>query len=242
MVSITTKLIFLVCSNIAFALPSYTALKCGMVDEGIIFMLMGIVSGIYHIGDTDSSIKVIFATSTWRLMDFAMSFSLISRTMLMIMFSTGYDQDSDVWRRNVYIKYIANNILYTVTTLLVIEDVKTEWMVFILTLVCLVIVSCAMIFWRNSIMLDCYDFIVGWVFITIGSFCYFFGSDYQYWIVHSIWHVSAAIGIFFMVESKNTTWNVIRFITCGKYGNGMCGKSKCCDRTPVSTNEVVTYG
>jgi len=220
MVSTGVKATFLVGSNAAFLLPAITAFRRGMLLEGTIYLMMGVVSSIYHIVDTIPGTKIIFDYHTWQNDDFYLAFYLIPVATMMLMFSTGYDESEAVWKRNMKIKPVVLFLLGLVAITLVMEGVKTQTMVLMLSILSLVVSVISITFWRESIRIDVIDFIFMWIFITLGALCFFFcGGCANYWIWHSIWHICAAIGIFFAVETENTTWNIIKFITCGKYCN-----------------------
>jgi hypothetical protein len=221
MISIATKTVFLVGSNAAFLLPAIRAYKRGMFVEGTMYLTMGLVSAIYHICDTIPNIKkIIFDYRTWQFDDFYLSFNLIPVAALMIMFSTDKSQPEEVRIRNLNIKSVAWFITGVISVTLVKQGLNTPSMVFILGCVAAVIGAISMIFWRSSINLDVIDFVAMWVFIICGALCFFFcGNCSNYWIWHSNWHICAAIGIFFGIETENTTWNIIKCLTCGKYCN-----------------------
>lgn len=218
MVSTGVKATFLVGSNAAFLLPAITAFRHGMLLEGTIYLMMGIVSSIYHIVDTIPGTKIIFDYHTWQNDDFYLAFYLIPVATMMLMFSTGYDESEAVWKRNMKIKPIVLFLLGLVAITFVMEGDSTPTMVLVLSILSLIISTIAIIFWRESIRIDFIDFAFMWGFIILGALCFFLcGGCSNYWIWHSIWHICAAIGIFFAVETENTTWNIINFITCGKY-------------------------
>lgn len=218
MVSTGIKATFLVGSNAAFLLPAITAFRHGMLLEGTIYLTMGVISSIYHIVDTIPGTKIIFDYHTWQNDDFYLAFNLIPVATMMLMFSTGYDESDIVWKRNMKIKPMILFLLGLIAVTLVMEGASTPIMVFILSILSLCVSTVAFIFWRSSIHVDFVDFVFMWVFIILGALCFFFcGSCSNYWIWHSIWHICAAIGIFFAVETENTTWNIINFITCGRF-------------------------
>lgn len=220
MVSIALQAVFLVGSNIFFLLPSLKAYGREMLFEGTVFLVMGIVSAIYHIVDTIPNVNIIFSYSTLQFDDFYLAFNLIPVATLMIMFSTDKDEPHESRVRNFKIKSVLWMILGVVSVTLVKQNVNIYQMVFALGGLCLIVGAISFIFWRNSIYLDIADFIAMWIFIISGAFCFFFDED-DYWILHSCWHVCAAIGMFFGVESESghKAWNIINFLTCKRFCN-----------------------
>lgn len=218
MVPVSLQAVFLVGSNVAFLLPSYKSFKRGMLFEGTVFLMMALISAMYHVSDT-FGVNVIFDFSTLQFDDFYLAFNIIPVTTLMIMFSTDKSEPDEVITRNFRIKSISWFVLSLVTVTLVRQEVSTGVMVLVLggLSACAGVVS--IIFWRGSIHIETVDFIMMWIFIAIGTVCFFLDELYSndYYILHSIWHVMAGIGIFFGVEAENKTWNIIRFVTCGKY-------------------------
>jgi Protein of unknown function (DUF3522) len=221
MVSIILQAIFLIGSNLIFLLPSIKAFGRRMFVEGTIFFFMGLVSGIYHTSDV-FNVHIIFDYSTLQFDDFYLAFNLIPVGALMVIFSTDKDMPAEDRDRNFKIKSVAWFILSLVTVTLVKQNTGVGVMVLVLGCLSLSFGVVSFVFWRNSIYsihLDVIDFVMMWIFITIGTICFFVDEIYtsDYWILHSIWHVCAGIGIFFGVETENKTWNIIRCITCGKY-------------------------
>lgn len=218
MVSVGVKATFLVGSNAIFLLPAIRAYRRGMLVEGTVFLTMGLVSALYHVCDTIPEVKkIIFDYKTWQFTDFYLSFNLIPVAALMIMFSTDKDEAKQVRICNLNIKSVAWFLLGVASVMLVKQDVSTPLTVLVLGVLCGILGAIKFIFWKNM-YLDVIDFIAMWVFIILGALCFFFcGSCVNYWIWHSIWHICAGIGIFFGVEAENTTWNLIKCLTCGKY-------------------------
>lgn len=213
MPSTAVKAVFLIGSNAVFLWPAVVAFRDSMFYESLVFFMMCVVSSLYHVLDVGYKVNLGLKYSVYKKLDFFFAFSLISRTTLMVVFNTGSSSTADEKARNLQIKQLANLFLDTIALALVLEDVETLYFVGVLSVFCVVFIIGALVFYRETLSLDVSDLIVGWVFIGLGSMCFFLCGDCpQYWIAHSVWHACVAIGIFLMVESKNKAWSLLSYI------------------------------
>lgn len=216
--SVAVQAAFLVGSNLAFVWPAVIALRDRMYYEGVVFFLMGLVSGLYHVPDTIPDTHFLLDTRVWRYLDFFLAFALITRATLMVLFSTGFESTSEQVYRNLHVKMCSHVVLDTLALALVLQDVATELFVMILTVICLLFVVAVYWYDHQALDLDVKDLLVGWAFITLGAIMYFMcGSGGCYWWAHSFWHMAVAVGLALLVESRNHGWNLLNVLCCGRY-------------------------
>jgi len=172
MVPIYIQAVFLIGSNAIFLLPSIKAYGRHMLVEATIFLVMGLISAVYHASHT-LDVDIIFSYKIWQFDDFYLAFNLIPVAVLMVMFSTDKDIPDAVRVRNFKIKSVAWFILGVIAVTLVRQGVSTGIMVLILGGLSALAGIISIIFWRDTIHLDVIDFIMMWVFIIPGCLCFF---------------------------------------------------------------------
>lgn len=218
MASIALRAVLLIGSNSFFLLPSIKAYRREMLYEGTIFLLMSLISALYHIADTIPNTHVIFDYYVLQFNDFYFAFNLIPVATLMIMFSTDKDETHINRIRNFKIKSVMWVILNLLAETLVRQGVDIYQMVLSLGGLSFLAGVISIVFWRESITIDIPDFVAMWIFLIAGILCFFLcGSCNEYWVWHSLWHMFVAIGMYFGIETGNKAWNIINFLTCGKF-------------------------
>lgn len=203
--------IFLMGSNIAFLLPSVLAYRRAMVYEGTVYLLMCIVSTFYHYVDTGHQ---LLGYKTWQILDFYNAFMMISRTGLMVFYNTSDDESEDAFKRNTMIKQVCHVVVDNLGLLLVLENVSTAILVTILAGVVALMIVIAIVWFRDNLEhIDVWDLGFGTFLLFAGTMCYTLGgSGDQYWWVHSLWHILAALGVALMVEALNRQWSLLKWV------------------------------
>lgn len=218
--SLVVKTLLLSGSNLAFMAPAILAARVCLYYESVIFTLLTVISGIYHITDTVPSIDhIIFSRHAWQMLDFHFSFALITKIIVMILFNTNYEESDLVESyKKLIIKIMINVITDSLTVLLVIDGINTLTTILILLACCFICILIASIFIKPTIIFGIAEATCAIILQVIGICCYIIcGSCEYYWIIHTIWHICIAFSMLFIMESKSCILNACYHTTKDSY-------------------------
>ena len=219
--------LFLILSNVAFLLPSGLAYYHKMFYEGTIYLLMCVVSALYHVVDT--GLATFLHYRTWQMLDFYSAFMMITRTTMMVVYNTSDSEDDPVhFKRNMSIKQVVTVCLDMIGLLMILENIDTKIMVGVLSGLCFIMITIAVIFFRDVLRhIDLTDLVCGSLVIAIASIFFFVVPEGHYWLVHSLWHIFVALGVALMVEALNKQWSLVLWFYHSTCGRCRCSRTWC---------------
>ena len=216
MVSTAVEAVFLVGSNLAFLVPFIAALRAGLYPEAVAFMRMLVVSALYHVVDTISGVDLGLDYGVWQRLDFFNAFIMILLATFVVVLPTDQGQEPARRNRNHVIKSCVYYGAETIALALVLQDASTPFVVLALALVGLLMVIFVYVFDREALQMDFYDLVASQVLIMLGIVAYAScGSGGCYYALHSIWHILVSLGLFLVIESRDSEWNALNKLTCG---------------------------
>ena len=197
----------LVVSNVAFFLPAYLAYRRGYVYEGSIYVLMAIVSAFYHAVRVGYLVNFVMPVEMWHRLDYYNSFMMISRTALMVIYT----------ENNPNVKPTFNLLIDTIGLIMVLAEIDTEIIVPVIFGIVVIFIIVDLVFFHDTLNhVDIADMTAGFGLLLCASLCYFLPIPTGYYfLVHSIWHVLAALGIGLMIEATDSSWTLVAWLYYG---------------------------
>jgi len=197
--------VFLIASNVFFFVPSMLSFKRKLVFEGTIYSIIPIVSSIYHYVDSQKKCIVYTASHnylcfspTMSFLDFYYAYTIIYVTSLLWIHTS---HNTRYGNFHLIMKSISNCSGNMIILFLILENFACRTCIFIVGGMCLVhLILAIAIFGLQVWKCHWFNFLLAVMFLITGIICFIL-SPKCYWIVHSIWHITIAIAIAFIIES-----------------------------------------
>ncbi|MDR3541662.1 MAG: DUF3522 domain-containing protein [Desulfosporosinus sp.] len=208
------KAMFLVMSNLLFALPAWSCYYRGTWAEGALYTAIIFISSMFHYTDNFGCLvtfndKCYGERSTFYFMDRYVSFSMIITSITLIVFPTTTIVPQADRTFNAAIKSFTNVFSSLTIIYLMMEDSDWDRIVVIVTAFGLLYLLIAVVVCQVKLAVNTCEFVMAWVFLTLGLVSYVMDAKYTdyYWILHSFWHIFMAITIFLVSDSKNESYS-----------------------------------
>jgi hypothetical protein len=215
----TYQTVFLVASNIAFLLPAFICCANRMFYEATMFVLMCIISSVYHVVDSMDICLIPpnhLCRKTFSFLDFLYSFDMIFISTFLILNPTNSEVSRKVETVNLYIKSVMNCLMTCLALFLKLEGIDDEYIIGILSAICLISLIIAIVFLRKLVQIEKLDYenlIIGAIFIA-GAYALFYFEQINYWSMHSLWHVAISLGETFIIEARTNKFKILYFLSC----------------------------
>lgn len=182
-------------SNLAFLIPFVEAIRKYRWTRAFIYFLLVFASGLYHVCFA-SSAMCIFNHDTHQQLDFFLSYLLIPLSAL-------YFVDFTLeWA------FLERWLILTFALVIFLVHPITQHIEYILLGVSLFIVFFYWIVYflkNNHFPPYQWGYVCGSILFVLGSFVFFIWQDYiGYDVSHTIWHILAAFGQFFILRIRKT--------------------------------------
>lgn len=211
--------VFLVLTNLAFALPAYTCFRKSMWYECSVYTCIIVISGAYHYIDTLGGCLFTInghcygGFNVMYFLDHYLSYVIITTTVFLVIYPTNLTKLYTKAERNFNgaVKALSNSVVGFVVMFLMLENFNGDYLIACTAGFALVYMMVAVYVFGMKISVTPTDFVLAWVSLAIAVSMFVLDLTFSeyYWILHSCWHTFMGMALSLFAESKTDLWRLL---------------------------------